>query len=116
GEVNILRRLGGWTFLIRSCCSGNILPRQQSTNNSQEHQTREEEAKGGIHGHHLLEQSNPHHPAAPTRENSSCRRRGMVNQELVHLLGASTPCNFSVDTVFVLRSTTRMRWALVSAT
>src|SRR5262249_19729319 len=30
--------------------------------------------------------------------------------------GASTPCSFSVDTVFVFRSTTRMRWALVSAT
>src|SRR5207237_9431527 len=30
--------------------------------------------------------------------------------------GASTPFSASVETAFVFRSTTRMRWALVSAT
>src|SRR5262245_16733414 len=32
------------------------------------------------------------------------------------VLGASTPWSFSVLTVFVFKSTTRIRWALVSAT
>src|SRR5262249_37819716 len=54
-----------------------------------------------------------------SEQSGSCDSSGRETAGCHHgvfSFGASTPCSLSVLTFLVLKSTTRMRWALVSAT